>query len=126
MTVLSQGAAAVVGVLVAAFLGFGAVEELIVRGVRGGEVQPLIVGLLGAVVSLLLALASLALWRRHTSARRLAIVAAIAAITFHAYAALPPHRNVGLLVLMVAGAYAVALLGLAQADGVRRSGRRSA
>ena len=61
MTVLSQGAAAVVGVLVAAFLGFGAVEELIVRGVRGGEVQPLIVGLLGTVVSLLLALASLAL-----------------------------------------------------------------
>ena len=126
MTVLSQGAAAVVGVLVAAFLGFGAVEELIVRGVRGGEVQPLIVGLLGTVVSLLLALASLALWRRHTSARRLAIVAAIAAITFHAYAALPPHRNAGLLVLMVAGAYAVALLGLALADGVRRSGRRSA
>ncbi len=121
MTVLSRGAAAVVGVLVAAFLGFGAVEELIVRGVRGGEVQPLIVGLLGAVVSVLLALASLALWRRHTRARRLAIVAAIAAMTFHAYAALPPHRNAGFLVLIVAGAYAVTLLGLALSEDVRRS-----
>jgi hypothetical protein len=113
MTVLSRGASAMLGILLATFLGFGAVEELVVRGIRGGEVQPLIVGLIGAGVSVLLALASLALWRQHASARRLTIVAALAIIMFHAYAALPPHRNVGLLVLLVAAAYGVVLLAMA-------------
>jgi hypothetical protein len=113
MTVVSRGAAVALGILVAAFLGFGAVEELVVRGIRGGEVQPLIVGLVGAVVSMLLALAAVALWRRHADARGLAIVAALAAIVFHAYAAMPPHRNVGLLVLVVAATYGVVLLGIA-------------
>jgi hypothetical protein len=113
MTVKSRGAAAALGILMAALLGFGAVEELIVRGVRGGEVQPLVVGLAGALVSLLLALATVALWRQHTEARGLAIVAALAAIAFHGYAAMPPHRNVGLLVLVVAAAYGAVLLGIA-------------
>lgn len=113
MMVSWRGAAAVLGVLVATFLGFGAVEELVVRGVRGGEVQPLLVGIAGAFVSLLLALAALALWRRHASARRLAVAAAVAAIVVHAYGALPPHRNVGFLALAVAAAYGAALLGLA-------------
>lgn len=113
MTVWSRGASAALGILVAAFLGFGAVDELVVRGIRGGEVQPLVVGLVGVLVSVLLALASLALWGRHASARRLAIVAALAVIMFHAYAALPPHRNVGLLVLLVAAAYGAVLLVMA-------------
>ncbi len=113
MTVMSRGAAATLGILVAAFLGFGAVEELIVRGARGGEVQPLVVGLAGALVSLLLALAAFALWRQHAGAPRLGLVAALAAIVFHAYAAMPPHRNVGLLALVVAVAYGAVLLGIA-------------
>ena len=112
MTVMSRGAVVALGILVATFLGFGAVDELLVRGIRGGEVQPLIVGLVGATVSLLLALGALALWRQHPSARRLAIGAAVAAIVFHAYAALPPHRNVGLLALMIAAAYSAVLLGI--------------
>jgi len=113
MTVLSRGAYAALGLLVAAFLGFGAIEELVVRGIRGGEVQPLIVGLVGAVVSMLLAVAALALSRQRAAARGLAIVAGLAAIAFHAYAAMPPHRNVGFLVLVVAAAYGAVLLGIA-------------
>lgn len=113
MTAFWRSAAVVLGILVATFLGFGAVEEFVVRGVRGGEVQPLLVGLAGAFVSLLLALAALALWRQHASARLLAIVAAFGAIVVHAYAALPPHRNVGLLALVVAAAYGAGLLGIA-------------
>jgi hypothetical protein len=113
MTVLARGALASLGILVAAFLGFGAIEELVVRGIRGGEVQPLIVGLVGAVVSVLLAVASLALSRQYADARGIAIVAALAAIVFHAYAAMPPHRNVGYLVLAVAAAYGAVLLGIA-------------
>ncbi|HJU69834.1 MAG TPA: hypothetical protein VJ650_16470 [Gemmatimonadaceae bacterium] len=113
MTVTLRNAIAVFGILVAAFLGFGAVQELVVRGIQGGEVQPLIVGVTGTVVSLLLALAALALGRRQQRARPLAIVAAIAAILFHVYAALPPHRYVGLLVLVIAAAYSATLLGIA-------------
>ena len=59
----------------------------------------------------------------------MAIVAAVAGIAFHAYAALPPHRNGGLLVLLVAAAYTAAHLGIALGqrptrapeDGVRRA-----
>lgn len=113
MTGLSRGAAAALGILVAMLLGFGGVEELVVVGVRGGEVQPLLIGMAGAFVSLVLALAVLALWRRHASARRLAVGAALAAIVVHGYGALPPHRNVGLLALAVAAAYGATLLGIA-------------
>ena len=113
MTGTLRHALAGLGILVAIFLGFGAGDELVVRGIRGGEEQPLIVGAAGALVSLLLGLAALALWRQHRRARRLAIVAAVAAIAFHTYAALPPHRNVGLLVLLVAAAYSAALLRVA-------------
>jgi hypothetical protein len=116
MTNVSRGASAALGILVATFLAFGAVEELVVRGIRGGELQPLVVGIVGAAVSVLLAVASVSLWRQHAWARRLAMIAAIAAIVFHAYAALPPHRNVGLLVLVVASLYGVMLLGLARGD----------
>src|SRR5688572_1970553 len=92
MTVTPRGAIAGLGIFVAIFLGFGAVEELVIRGIRGGEGQPLIIGVAGALVSLLLGLAALALWRQHRAAPRLASVAAVAAIAFHVYAALPPHR----------------------------------
>jgi len=129
MTVTFRSAVATLGIVVALFLGFGAVDELLVRGIRGGEIQPLVVGLLGTAVSLLLAMAALALWRQHRSARRMAIIAAVAGISFHAYAALPPHRNAGLLVLLVAAAYTAALLGIAlgqrptrpREDDVRRA-----
>lgn len=97
-------------VLVALFLGFGAAEEFIVRGVRGGEVQPLVVGLAGMVVSLLLAAAGIAIWRKRPAARRLALIAAVASVVFHVYAALPPHRNVGLLALLVGAGYGLILL----------------
>ena len=119
MTITFRSAIAGLGILVAIFLGYGAVDELVVRGIRGGEDQPLVVGVAGALVSMLVGLAGLALWRQHRTARGLAIVAAVAAIVFHAYAAMPPHRNVGLLALLVAAAYSTALLGIVV-------GRRSA
>ncbi|HEV2881482.1 MAG TPA: hypothetical protein VGX24_09420 [Pyrinomonadaceae bacterium] len=101
---------ALLNILVALFLGYGAVGEFWVRGVRGGEVQPLVVGLAGAFVSVLLALSGVALWRRRPNARRLAVVAAILSIVFHVYAACPPHRNVGILVLLVGAGYGLLLL----------------
>ena len=101
---------AILNTLVALFLGYGAVGEFWIRGVRGGEMQPLIVGLVGAFVSVLLALSGIAWWRRWPNARTLAIVAALLSILFHVYAAFPPHRNVGVLVLLVGTGYGLALL----------------
>lgn len=103
---------ALFSILVALFLGYGAVEEFVVRGVRGGEGQPLVVGLVGVVVSLLLLAAGVALWRRRP-ARRLLLVAGLASVLFHAYAALPPHRNVGVLALLVGAGFGLLLLGFA-------------
>ena len=122
----ARSAVGIIGVLVAAALGFGAVQELVVRGVRGGEVQAFVVGLLGAVVSLSLGLAALAQWRRRTGARRMAIIAALAAIVFHAYAALPPHRYVGMFALLIAVVYAVILLVTVLRDSASTSGGASA
>jgi hypothetical protein len=99
-------------IVVALFLGFGAVQELVVRGVRGGEIQPFFVGLVGIIVSVLLASSSIALWRKWPIARHLVILAAISSLAFHLYAALPPHRNVGLLALLVGAGYGVILLGV--------------
>jgi hypothetical protein len=104
---------ALLSILVAIFLGFGAVEEFIVRGVRGGEVQPFFVGLGGIAVSLLLAASGIALWRRWEAARRFIPLAAISSVAFYVYAALPPHRNVGVLALIVGAGYGLILLGVA-------------
>lgn len=106
-------ALALFGVLVALFLGFGAVEELVVRGIRGGEAQPFFIGLAGIVVSLLLAASGVALWRRWPAARRLVLLTAVASVAFHVYAALPPHRNVGVLALLVGAGSGLILLGVA-------------
>jgi hypothetical protein len=112
---------AILNILVALFLGYGAVEEFWVRGVRGGEVQPLVVGLAGAFVSVLLALAGVGLWRRWPNARGLAMWAAVLSILFHVYAAFPPHRNVGILVLLVGAGYGLVLLGITLMSGMRKA-----
>jgi hypothetical protein len=112
---------AILNILVALFLGYGAVEEFWVRGVGGGEVQPLVVGLAGVFVSILLALSGVGLWRRWPNARTLA-VAAVLSIVFHVYAACPPHRNVGILVLLVGAGYGLLLLsGIALIPGERKA-----
>jgi len=104
---------AALNVLVSLLLGFGAVQELVVPGIRGGEAQPLAIGLAGTAVSLLLALSGVAHWRRWPSARTLLAAAGALLVAFHAYAALPPHRNVGLLALLVGAGYGVFLLAIA-------------
>jgi len=106
--------AVVAAAVIAIALGFGAVQELVVRGVRGGEPQPLAVGAVGAVASGLLLAAAAALWREAAGAARLAGVAAAVSAGFHAYAALPPHRNVGPAALLLALAASAALLWLAR------------
>ena len=100
----------VLNILVALVLGFGAVQELIVPGIRGGQAQPFFIGLAGIVVSVLFIASGIAMWRKWPSARPLVIVSAIFSILFHVYAALPPHRNVGPPALIIGAGYGLVLL----------------
>jgi cytochrome b subunit of formate dehydrogenase len=115
-------ALALFSIMVALFLGYGAVEEFVVRGVRGGEMQPFLVGLIGIIVSVLLAISGIALWRQWPTARRLVLLAAVSLVAFHVYAALPPHRNVGVLALIVGAGYGLILLGVTASSRGMKTG----
>jgi len=104
---------AVLSILVGLLTGFGALQEVIVRGIIDREVQPLIIGLVGVVVSVLFLASGCALWRKWPSTRRLLIVTAVLSILFHGYAALPPHRYVGPVALIVGAGYGLVLLAFA-------------
>ena len=101
---------AVLNILVALVLGFGAVQELIFRGVRGREGQPFFIGLAGIAVSVLFLTSGVAMWRKWPSARRWVIVTAVSSILFHVYAALPPHRTMGFPALIIGAGYGLVLL----------------
>lgn len=101
---------AVLTILVGLLTGFGAVQDLIVRGIINREVQPTIMSLVGTVVSVLFLISGIAMLRKWPSTRRLVIVTAILSIVFHVYAALPPHRKVGPIALIVGAGYGVVLL----------------
>jgi hypothetical protein len=100
----------VLNILVALVNGFGAVQELIVPGIWGRQVQPFLMGVGGIIVSVLFIVSGVAMWRKWPSARRLAIVTATLSILFHVYAALPPHRNVGFPALIIGAGYGLVLL----------------
>ena len=97
---------AVIGFL----LGLGGLREFLVDGIWNGQLQPLLVGAAGALVSSLLLLAALAIWLRWSRWPRLATFAGAVSIVFHLYAALQPERNVGLLAMAMGVGLGVALL----------------
>jgi tryptophan-rich sensory protein len=101
---------AILSILVALLTGFGAVQELIVGGIIDHEVQPAIIGIIGTAISVLFVISGIAMWRKWPSTRRLVIVTAILSIVFHVYAALPPHRNVGLPALIIGAGFGLVLL----------------
>ena len=101
-------------------LGFGALQELFVRGIWKAEGQSLLIGAAGSVVSAMLLLAALAMWRRWDAWPRLAALAGALSVAFHVYAALPPMRIVGTFALVAGVAIGVALL--AQAIRAREHG----
>jgi hypothetical protein len=107
---------AVIGLM----LGFGALQELLVRGIWNGEGQPLVIGAAGALVSALLLLAALAMWRGWSAWPRFAALAGALSVAFHAYAALGPERYVGNFALLTGAGIGIALL--AQALRSRESG----
>ena len=101
---------AILTILVGLLVGFGGMQELIVRGIMDHEVYPAILGIIGTISGVLFVVSGIALWRKWPSTRRLIIVTSILSIVFHVYAALPPHRNVGPLALIVGAGYGLMLL----------------
>ena len=97
---------AVIGFL----LGLGGLREFLVDGIWYGQLQPLLVGAAGALVSSLLLLAAIAIWLRWSRWPRLATCAGAISIVFHLYAALQPQRNVGLFAMTLGIGVGIALL----------------
>jgi hypothetical protein len=97
---------AVIGLL----LGLGGLREFLVDGLWYGQLQPLLVGAAGALVSSLLLLAAVAIWLRWSRWPRLATCAGVLSIVFHVYAALQPQRNVGVLAMALGVGVGTALL----------------
>jgi hypothetical protein len=106
----------------AILLAFGGIQELWVRGVLGGETQPFVIGAIGAGLAVILVPASMALKLQWSGAEHFAIVTALALAAFHAYAALPPHRNVGFPALLVALAVSALLIVCAVRPSPDRAG----
>jgi len=97
-------------VLVALLIGFGALQVLIVRGIRDRQMQPLLLGLVGIVVCSLFITSGIALLRRWPTVRRLVIVTGTLSILLHIYGVLPPHRNMGFIALIVGAGYGLIML----------------
>jgi hypothetical protein len=96
----------VLNVVVGLLLAFGGIQEVVVRGILRGEHAPFAVGAAGTLVSLLLSVSGIALWRGWRHARELALLAYVLVAGFCVLAALPPHY-VGILALLVGVGYPV-------------------
>jgi hypothetical protein len=101
---------AILTILVGLLVGFGGMQELIVRGIIDHEVYPAILGIIGTIIAILFIVSGIAIWRKWPSTRRLVITTAILSIVFHVYAALPPYRNVGWPAFIVGAGYGLMLL----------------
>ena len=97
-------------VLVALLTGFGALQEFIIRGILDRQVQPFLISLAGIIVSILFVTSGIALLRQWPIVRRLIIITGTLSILLHVYGALPPHRNMGFLALIVGAGYGLVML----------------
>jgi hypothetical protein len=100
----------VLNILVALALGFGAVQEFVLSGILSGRVQPFLLSSAAIVVSVLFIVSAVAMRRRWPAVRRLILVTGVMSILIHVYGALPPHRNMGFLALLLGAGYAVVMM----------------
>lgn len=97
-------------VLVALLTGFGAVQQFVVRGIRDGQMQPLLLSLVAMIVSIFFITSGIALLQRWPTARRLITLTGALSILLHVYGVLPPHRNMGFLILIIGAGYGLVML----------------
>ena len=96
--------------VVALLTGFGALQEFIIGGILNRQMQPLLISLMAIIVSILFVISGVAMLRRWATTRRLIIVTGTLSILLHIYGALPPHRIMGILVLIVGAGYGLLML----------------
>ena len=96
--------------LVALLTGYGALQVFVIRGLLERQMQPLVISLLGIIVSILFVTSGIALLRRWPAVRSLIILTSTLSILLHVYGALPPHRNMGFLALIVGAGYGLVML----------------
>ena len=96
--------------LVAALTAFGALQEFIVCGINGRQTQPFLLSLAGIIVSVLFMISGIAMLRQWRAARRLIIATGTLSILLHVYGAMPPHRNMGYVALLVGAGYGLLML----------------
>ena len=95
---------------VSVLTGFGALQEFIFGGISNRQVQPLLISLMGIIVCILFLISGVAMLRRWATMRRLTIATGMLSILLHVYAALPPHRIMGISALMVGAGYGLLML----------------
>ena len=100
----------VLNILVALALGFGAVQEFVMGGILGGKVQPFLLSLAALVVSVLFIISAIAMLRQWSAVRRLVLLTGVLSMLIHIYGALPPHRNMGYLALLIGAGYALVMM----------------
>ena len=96
--------------VVAALTGFGALQEFIVGGILAGKTQLFLLSLAGIVVSVLFMTSGIAILRQWQTARRLVLATGVLSILVHVYGALPPHRIMGYVALLVGAGYGLLML----------------
>jgi hypothetical protein len=96
--------------LVAALTAFGALQELIVSGILYRQMQPFLLSLAGMIVSVLFMRSGIAMLRQWLTARRLVIATGTFSVLLHVYGALPPHRTMGYVALLVGAGYGLVML----------------
>jgi len=105
--------------VVALALGFGAVEEFIIRGIGDRQLQPFLLSSVAIIVSILFIISAVAMLRHWTVVGRLILITGILSILLHIYGALPPHRNVGYPALLVGAGYAALMMLIYQRNARR-------
>jgi hypothetical protein len=96
--------------VVALLTGFGALQEFIIGGILNRQMQPLLISLMGIIVSILFITSGIAMLRGWATTRRLIILTGTLSILLHVYGALPPHRNMGIPVLIVGAGFGLLML----------------
>ena len=101
--------------LVAGVTGFGALQELLAGGLfagglSDGKVGTFLLSLAAVFISLLFIVSGVAMLRHWRTARRLIMATGLLSILLHVYGALPPHRNMGYIALVVGAGYGLLML----------------
>ena len=105
-------------ILVAFVLGIPAVQEFATHSV-GDRQQPFLLSSAAILVSLLFIISAVAMLREWNAVRWLVITTGVLSLLVHVYGALPPHRNMGYLALLIGAGYGVVMILVYQRNAFR-------